>query len=100
MPYRSLLVVKVHPGQGAKAAVAFDARGVLRECRDAIPAFIDGELRVSRSDPDRLCVIADWRDPQGWHDWTAHPARAAQMADIGHFIAEVEHSDIYDLPID
>lgn len=95
MPYRSLLVVRVHPGQGAEAAAAFVARGVLSECAEAIPQFITGELRRSTQDPDRLCVIADWSDPIGWHDWTAHPKRAAQLADIGPFIAEIEYGDIY-----
>lgn len=100
MSYRSLLVVRVPSGQGAAAAAAFLSRGVLSECATAIPQFITGELRRSQGDPDRLCVIADWSDPQGWHDWTAHPLRAAQMADIGHFVAEIEHSDIYADPID
>ena len=99
MSYRSLLVVRVQPGQGAKAAAAFLARGVLSECASTIPHFISGELRRSGSDPDRLCVITDWSDPQGWRDWITHPVRAAQLADLGHLVAEIEHSDIYAMPL-
>lgn len=99
MPFRSILVVKIKPGQAAEAAKAFTARGILSECAEVIPQYIRGELRHSTTDPDRLCVIADWSDPQGWHDWTAHPARAAQMADLGHFLVEVVHSDIYAAPV-
>lgn len=95
MSYRSLLVFRVHPGQGAEAAAAFLAHGVLTECAAAIPQFVTGEMRRSANDPDRLCVIADWSDPQGWHDWMAHPVRAAQLAALGHFVAEIEHSDVY-----
>lgn len=99
MSYRSLLVIRVQTGQGANAAAAFLARGVLTECASVIPQFITGKIRRSVSDPDRFCVIADWSDPQGWHDWTAHPMRAAQMAELGHFVANIEHSDIYAAPL-
>ena len=76
----------------------FAARGVLSECAAHIPQFLRGELRRSTTDPDRLCVIADWSDPQGWQDWTAHPVRAAQMSDLGHLIVAVAFSDIFDAP--
>ena len=77
---------------------AFLERGVLSECAEAIPSFITGDLHRSSREPDRLCAIADWSDASGWHDWNTHPMRAAQIADIGHFIAEIEHSDIYAAP--
>jgi len=99
LTYRSLLIVRVLAGQRAAAADAFLTRGVLRECSEVIPQFIAGELRQSITDPDCLCVIADWSDPQGWHDWSAHPLRTAQMADLGAFVVAVEHSDIYAAPL-
>ncbi|WP_204113450.1 antibiotic biosynthesis monooxygenase family protein [Shimia biformata] len=70
-------------------------RGVLSECADAIPGFIDGELRASVEDPDRVCVLARWRDAESYHAWGTHPARAAQLADIGHLVAEIELAEVF-----
>ena len=93
--FQSVLVVRVHPGTGAQAMRLFQDRGVLSECAEAIPSFVEGELRASVDDPDRICVLARWRDAEGYHAWGAHPLRAAQLADIGHIIAEIELAEIF-----
>lgn len=93
--FQSVLVVRVKSGQGPDAMRAFLRRGVLSECARTIPSFIEGELRVSADDPDRVCVLAKWRDIEGYRAWGDHPARAAQLADIGHLIAEIELADIF-----
>ncbi|MCA0869867.1 hypothetical protein LCL97_03440 [Seohaeicola saemankumensis] len=71
--FQSVLVVRVHPGQGPDAMRQFRDRGVLSECAEAIPGFIDGQLRA----------------------WGAHPARTAQLADLGHLIVQVELGDVF-----
>lgn len=93
--FQSILVVRVHPGQGPDAMRIFRERGVLSECAEAIPSFIEGELRASVDDPDRICVLAKWRDVEGYYAWGTHPVRAAQLADIGHLVAETEMAEIF-----
>ena len=93
--FQSLLIVRVQPGKGREAMQVFRDRGVLSECAEAIPSFIEGELRASVEDPDRICVLAKWRDAEGYHAWSTHPARDAQLADIGHLVAEIEMADIF-----
>jgi heme-degrading monooxygenase HmoA len=93
--FQSVLVVRVHSGQGPEAMQAFRDRGVLRECAEAIPGYIDGQLRASVDDPDRICVLAAWRDAESYRAWGTHPARAAQLADIGHLVADVELAEVF-----
>lgn len=93
--FQSVLVVRVHPGQGPDAMRQFRDRGVLSECAEAIPGFVDGELRASVEDPDRVCVLARWRDADSYRAWGAHPSRTAQLADLGHLIVQVELGDVF-----
>lgn len=95
MPCRSLLIVQLKTGTRDEAVSAYHTRRVLEECAEAIPQFIAGRVCLSENDPDLICVEVDWSDPQGWHDWMAHPVRAAQTDDIGRFVAAVIHSGVY-----
>ncbi|MGX9349721.1 antibiotic biosynthesis monooxygenase family protein [Shimia sp. W99] len=93
--FQSILVVRVQPGKGPAAMQIFHDRGVLSECAAAIPGFIKGALHASVEDPDRICILGTWRDAESYRAWGIHPARAAQLADIGHLIAEVELAEIF-----
>lgn len=100
MIFRSLLIVQVHPGQGEQALRAYAERKVLAECAAAVPEFLSGRVYQSVTDVDRMCIEVDWSDEKGWSLWAESPVRAAQMADLAHFIVAVVHSDLYLLDSD
>ena len=97
MACRSLLVVQLHPGTRDAAVAAYTERRILEECQEAIPTFLAGRVYLSETDPDRICIEVDWASKQGWHDWMAHPVRAAQAADIAHYVQNIILSDVYEL---
>lgn len=97
MPYRSLLVVQLLPGTRDAAVAAYHRRRVLEECKEAIPEYLAGRVCLSETDPDRICIEVDWSAAKGWHDWMAHPVRAAQAADIGKFVQNIILSDVYEV---
>lgn len=99
MTYRSLLIIQCVAGTGAEALAAYQARNVLSECAEAIPSYRNGHVWLSLTDPDRLFVEVDWSEEQGWHDWMNSPVRTAQMADLGPYVAELIHSDVYVLAL-
>lgn len=81
------LMIRVKPGTRDEALRAFRARRVFEECAEAIPGFIQAFLLADREDPDVMCVISEWRDAQDAADWMVSPVRAAQGADLSHFLA-------------
>lgn len=93
--FQSILVVRVQPGKGPEAMRAFLDRGVLSECAEVIPSFIEGELRASTDDPDRICVLARWRDAEGYRAWGTHPVRNAQLVDLGPLVVEIEMAEVF-----
>lgn len=97
MPCRSLLIVQLLPGTRDGAVAAYHERRVLEECREAIPEFVAGRVCLSETDRDRICIEVDWTSVKGWHDWMAHPVRAAQAADIGKFVQSILLSDVYEV---
>ena len=97
MVCRSLLIVQLKPGTRVKAVEAYHARGILEECAEAIPEFVEGRVCLSETDADRIIIEVDWSDPKGWQDWMSHPVRAAQSEDIGVYIESVVLSEVYAL---
>ncbi len=76
----SIMSVRVRHEQREDAIAAFRARRVLEECAEAIPGFIKGYILADRDAGDRLAVIAEWRDPQSFRDWMAHPVARRRNA--------------------
>lgn len=83
----SQMDIRVQPGQRGTALKAFKERGVFEECARAIPGFIEAFLLSDTTDPDAICVIAEWHHASDFIDWTKHPARDAQERDLAHFLA-------------
>lgn len=81
----SNMQITVKDGVKEQAIAAFKARGVFEECSEAIPGFLSARLLEGAG--DTLYVMSEWRDAQAYEDWLAHPARAAQEADLAHYLA-------------
>lgn len=97
MKVRSLLSLRVHPGQREAAAQAYAHRRVLEECAEAIPGFLGGELMLSQDDPDLLCVSALWDGEASYQQWLASPVRAAQGPDLAIFLAQAPSSALFEM---
>lgn len=97
MTVRSLLHLRVHPGQREAAAQAYAGRRVLEECAEAIAGFLGGELVLSHDDPDVMCVIALWDCAASYRQWLASPVRAAQRPDLAPFLAQMPTSAMFDV---
>ena len=90
------LSIRVKPGTRDAALQAFRARCVFEECAQAIPGFVQAFLLADRTDPDVICVVTEWRGAQDAADWMASPVRAAQGADLGHFLAAEPETRLFD----
>lgn len=90
------LSIRVKPGTRDAALQAFRARRVFEECAQAIPGFVQAFLLADRADPDVICVFTEWRAAQDADDWMASPVRAAQSADLGHFLADEPVTRLFD----
>ncbi|MFT3813482.1 MAG: antibiotic biosynthesis monooxygenase family protein [Acidovorax sp.] len=97
MTVRSLLSLRVHPGQREAAAQAYASRRVLEECAEATPGFLGGELVLSQEDPDVMCVIALWDSAASYQQWLASPVRTAQGPDLAPFLAQTPSSTMFDV---
>lgn len=95
MSYRAWLPARALPGQRAALARAFIERGVLEECRATVPGFVRGELLLSDSDPDLVCVTVEWTDRQAFLDWQASPVRAAQGPALMQWLSAVAASELF-----
>ena len=90
------LSIRVKPGTREAALRAFKARNVFEECARVIPGFVQAFLLSDREDPDVICVFTEWQSPQDAADWMDSPVRAAQAADLGHFLAEAPVTRLFD----
>ena len=81
------LEIRVHHGQREAALAAFKTRRVFEECAEAISGFLGAELLTTDA-PDTLYVIAHWQSQAAADVWMASPVRAAQNADLSHFLFE------------
>ena len=96
MSVRSLLSLRVHPGQREAAALAFARGRVLEECAEAIPGFLGGELMLSHDDPGLMCVSALWDGEASYRQWLASPVRAAQGPHLAAFLAQAPSSALFE----
>lgn len=80
-PYVSVLMLRSPPRRLDEAIAAFEARGVLSTCRDAVPGFVSGRMLRSLDDPDAACVICEWADRAAFEQWMASPRRGSGGAD-------------------
>lgn len=98
MRVKSLLSLRVHPGQRESAAQAFVRRRVLEECAEAIPGFFGGALMLPHDDPDLMCVSGLWDSEASYRQWLASPLRAAQGPALAGFLAQVPFTALFDIP--
>ncbi|WP_375267090.1 antibiotic biosynthesis monooxygenase family protein [Planktotalea sp.] len=90
----STMQITLREGVKAQAIEAFKARGVFSECAEAIPGFLWAHLLAGAG--DTLCVMSEWRNAQSYEDWLAHPARAAQEADLAHYLAAAPETGLFE----
>ena len=87
---RSFLHARALPGKRAELVQAFTGRRVLQECREAVPGCLGGELLLSASEPDALCVTVLWASPADHHAWLASPVRVAQGPALAAWLASAD----------
>lgn len=95
MSVRSLLTLRIQPGQRDSATQAYIRRRVLEECAQAIPGFLGGELLLKPDDPEHIWVSALWEDEASYLQWLKSPVRAAQGVDLGASIAQAPSSALF-----
>lgn len=93
----SHMTVKVQPGKRSEAINAFTSRGVFEECAAAVPGFIRGRILVSTTCLDSLCIVAEWQHEHSYYEWTKHPVRDDQVADLARFLNEAPGNHLFQL---
>lgn len=93
----SLMFIDVRNGVRDHAIAAFKNRRVFEECAQAIPGFIQAKLMASQSEPNRIVVLAEWKEHSDFTDWTKHTVRDMQEKDLSNFLAAVPHTLMYDV---
>lgn len=91
----SNMQIELRPGLRDAAVEAFKQRKVFEECCEAIPGFLAARLLEVQDQPGSLSVMAEWTDRAAFEEWMQHPARAAQEADLGHFLAAAPETVLY-----
>ncbi len=82
MTFWSILMVKVKNGNGEAAAQAWVKRRCVEEAAETIPGFRHGEVLLSPSEPDLMCVMCAWDDEAAYQAWQKSPVRAKQVTDL------------------
>lgn len=87
---RSFLHARALPGQRAALVHAFIGHRILEQCKEAVPGCLAGELLLSGTDPDALCVTVLWASQADHEAWLASPVRAAQGPALAALVADVQ----------
>ena len=87
---RTFLHARALPGRRAALVQIYAEQCVLAQCRDTVPGCLSGELLLSPTDPDALCVTVLWATQADHEAWLASPVRMAQGQVLGPCIAEVQ----------
>ena len=95
MKFRTWLAGRALPGRRAELVQRFVERRVLEECRATIPGFLGGDLLVSDTDPDAICVTVEWASREDFLAWQSSPVRAAQLPDLAPLLQSMQTSEAY-----
>ncbi|MBL8344871.1 MAG: antibiotic biosynthesis monooxygenase [Rubrivivax sp.] len=87
---RSFLHARALPGRRTALVQAFVAHRVLEQCQEAVPGCLSGELLLSPTDPDALCVTVLWATRADHEAWIGSPLRVTQGLALGPFVAEMQ----------
>jgi quinol monooxygenase YgiN len=84
---RSFLHARALSGRRTALVQAYAEHRVLEQCRLTAPGCISGELLLSPTDPDALCITVLWASQADHEAWLASPVRAAQGQVLVPFLA-------------
>lgn len=85
---RSFLHARAHPGQRATLVHAFKEHRILDQCAEAVPGCLEGQLLLSVTDPEALCVTVLWASQADHEAWMTSPVRVVQSQALGAYVAE------------
>lgn len=86
---RTFLHARALPGRAALVQAYAELR-VLAQCRETVPGCLSGELLLSTSDADALCITVLWASQADHEAWLASPVRVSQGLALRPFIADAQ----------